>query len=365
MSKTLDPAEIFPWSVPEDAAGARLDQLLVQAFPEISRSQWAKRVEEGRVLVDAQVSAPSFKPKAGQVLSWSPAEAVAAPADSMKFEGEEPEVLFEDDDIVVVNKPEGLTVHAGAGVPTSRTLVGWLLASGRVRSDDGLDPERPGIVHRLDRGTSGVMVVAKHASAHAALARQFESRQAGRLYWAVVEGRVQALFQKRPVRLEKLLHRDPPSCALRLIEDGIASFTSLLSRDSADRTRFRVSHDQGKRALTHFLEVARNQQFSLLELKLGTGRTHQIRVHLSFLGFPIVGDGAYGGRGHPRILLHAHTLQLRHPRSEEAMEFHAPWPASAAAWLTAEGLGAQTRSPLWDTLEADSSSDSNKDGLED
>lgn len=261
-----------------------------------------------------------------------------------------PEILYEDDAILVLNKPVDLAVHAGSGLPVQETLVAWLLENKKVGDpaskdflkwgESSLEEGRPGIVHRLDKGTSGAIVVAKTPKAHAALAKQFETREAGREYWAVVEGTLTRLLKTRPSRLEALLRFTPCPVALRIDEEGRHSLATFLERDPKVRTRYRVAAeaDIGKRAITHFTQLSTTEKVSLLHLKLETGRTHQIRIHLSFLGFPIMGDEVYGGAQHSRLMLHAVSLRLVHPTTREAMQFHAPLPSADMAWLREAGL---------------------------
>lgn len=362
----MTPAD-FDHDVDASTSGKRLDQHLSARFPDVSRSRWAKRIDDGSIRVNGEPSSTAHKVKEGDRITLVEA-ARPDPSDIIPFDGEAPRILFEDKDCLVVDKPAGLTVHAGSGVGREHTLAGWLLSAGHIDAGAGefLEEERPGIVHRLDRGTSGVMVVAKNAGALDRLSKQFAARTAERFYWCVVDGRpTTSLFTKRPGRLDRLLHRVPAPIALRLQTTGISTFASFLERDPTDRTRFRVSTGEGKRAITHFLEIARNERQSVLELKLGTGRTHQIRVHMSFLGFPLMGDGLYGGRGHSRILLHAHLLRFDHPTTGKRMEFNAPWPAKIERELTAEGLKSEHRRDEWQQFLAASNSIWDKDGLED
>jgi hypothetical protein len=166
----------------------------------------------------------------------------------------------------------------------------------------------------------------------------------------VVEGSVKSLLTKRPRRIEELLIRTPCPIALRLSEQGASSFASFLDRDPSQRTRFRVSNGEGKRAVTHFAEVSLNAHYSVVELKLETGRTHQIRIHLSTLGFPILGDTLYGGKDFERVMLHAHLLGFRHPRTGERIEVSAPWPAQDRAWFEKQELKLDSRAELWSKM---------------
>lgn len=381
-------SELFPLSVAEGEGPIRLDQFLSASASEVSRSRWSRLIESGAIQVDGVVcDKPSFKLKSGACVELVPLERARdilreiegalgggeAPAlpETVEFRGEEPEVIFEDAEMAVLHKPCGLTVHPGAGVPLEETVAGWLLATGRLdRRQEGDSIEdwedelvaqgRSGIVHRLDRGTSGLLVVAKTAAAHAELSRQFATREAGRLYWAVVEGDFAAFPQKRGQRLEDFLRRAPSPIALRARTmegsgERVVSFANRLERDPRERLRFRVSPGEtGKRAVTHFIRISSNDRLTLLECKLETGRTHQIRVHCSFLDFPILGDGLYGGTAESRMWLHAHALSLSHPKTGEAMSFAAPWPEKDAARLASWGLESSSRGEAWKELKSSS-----------
>ncbi len=174
-------------------------------------------------------------------------------------------------------------------------------------------------MHRLDKGTSGCLVVAKHPEAHRKLSEQFAAKTAGRHYWARVQGDVERLRVSLPPRLVRMIEEHPLKLAFRIDSEGRYSFSSPLGRDPKNRLRFAVL-PEGKQAVTHFKVLSKNADSTLLDVQLETGRTHQIRVHMAFLGFPLVGDGLYGGRAHDRILLHAHTLYFTHPRTDERME---------------------------------------------
>lgn len=350
--------ESFPLEVGADAVSERLDIFLSKQFPEVSRSRWAKLIQKKIFRIGDKTLAPAYKTRPGDRIDIetdeeevSLADAAVAEKSTLTFSRPElaPDILFEDDHILVLNKPVDLGVHAGSGLKIEETLVAWLIENKKVGDpsskeflkwgEEALEEGRPGIVHRLDKGTSGTIVVAKNPKAHAGLAKQFETREAGREYWAVVEGSLARLTKNRPARLEALLRKNPCPVALRILEEGQHSFASYLDRDPKVRTRFRVCPDaDGKRAVTHFSELKTNSSHSLLQLKLETGRTHQIRVHLSFLGYPIVGDDTYGGKTFRRLFLHAHSLRLKHPHTGELLQFHAPLPAADQQWLREEGL---------------------------
>lgn len=214
-------------------------------------------------------------------------------------------MLYEDDDFVVVVKPAGMVVHPAPG-HSSGTLVHALLGLGGTWSAAGGEA-RPGIVHRLDAGTSGLMLAARNDAAHRALAGQLAARSLSRTYLAIVRGR-------------------PPA------ERGVLE--GPIGRSPRDRKRMAVV-ERGRPARTHYRLLEQRRDLSLLELELDTGRTHQIRVHLAALGHPVAGDAAYGGRraGEPgRPMLHAACLRLRHPSTGEALEFEAPPPADFSGY---------------------------------
>jgi 23S rRNA pseudouridine1911/1915/1917 synthase len=301
------------------ANGARLDRFVAGAVG-ASRSELARWIAGGRVTVDGAVRDASFRLREGQRVGVvpQPAAATAAEADpSVRFD-----VLHVDDDVVVLVKPAGLVVHPARGHATG-TLVNGLLALGLFRredweapGDDGAPPDddethvRPGIVHRLDKGTSGVMVVARHAAAREALKAQFQVHSIERAYEAITVGRA---------------------------SDG--TIATLHGRHPRDRLRFTTRVASGKRAVTHVHVIAELAGATHVECRLETGRTHQIRVHLAESGTPVLGDALYGGSGprDPRVravadalghqALHARRLGFAHPRTGERMRFDAPVPA--------------------------------------
>ncbi|MBM3778271.1 MAG: RluA family pseudouridine synthase [Acidimicrobiia bacterium] len=290
-------------TVPDDAAGERLDRFLAAVIPDRSRSQLQKLIADGRVQVDGRAARANLSLKAGRHVVVDSPEAVRA--------GVEPEdlpldVLYDDADLVVVNKPPGLVVHPGAGHP-SGTLVNALLH--RVAGLSGVGGvERPGIVHRLDRGTSGVMVVAKHDAAHRELARQFQDREVDKEYIALAWGLVQA-----GRRIDAAIGRDP-----------------------ANRQKMSARARRAREAVTRITRARTLHGVSLLHVAIHTGRTHQIRVHLSAIGHPVVGDPLYGGVrrhvGHDvravlrleRPFLHAWRLAFTHPGDGRHLEVRAP-----------------------------------------
>jgi 23S rRNA pseudouridine1911/1915/1917 synthase len=301
-----DDEELRVAIIPHEQGGRRLDQVLVELFPEYSRSRLAAWVKDGRVLLDAQRVRAREKVLGGEEVT------LEIEADAQTELTGEPiplDVVFEDAGLLVINKPAGLVVHPGAGNP-SGTLVNALLFH-----DPALAAlPRAGVVHRLDKDTTGLMVIARTLRAHKALVEQLQARAISREYRAVVQGRVTA---------------------------G-GTLDAPIGRHRVDRTRMAV-RDDGRTAITHYRVLARYRHHSLLRVMLETGRTHQIRVHMAQLRHPIVGDPVYGGRlaiprgatqrlaealrGMRRQALHAGRLALAHPVSGEPMHWEAPLPA--------------------------------------
>jgi len=355
----------------------RLDVFLSEHFPDISRSRWSKLISRDLFLLNGSIAKASARLEVGQRLELNPEvdDFVGEDSSTKKQEPlsksemnsmigkkdldfrfpKSPEILFEDDHIMVINKPAGLTVHPGAGVPLEETLVAWLLKNNYVApnnehlswGDQVLEEARPGIVHRLDRGTSGCLVVAKDPKSHEALSLQFAKKLAGRHYWAWVDGNAKSLQSSLHRKARLALEDHPSKLAFRVLKNGKHSLAAPLGRDPKNRLRFAVDPLAGKKALTHFKimhhnrvselhklapevfkcfslkesDFAEDSHYSLLDVQLETGRTHQIRVHLSFLGIPILGDNLYGGQTFTRMLLHAHTLYLDHPATGKPMTF--------------------------------------------
>jgi 23S rRNA pseudouridine1911/1915/1917 synthase len=292
--------------VEADRAGERLDRFLASRIPDLSRSQIQRLIKDGCVTHSRVKTVKANTPlREGDRISVAipePARSVAAP------QAIPLDILFEDRDVVVINKPAGMVVHPGAG-NASGTLVNALLS--RVKDLSGVGGElRPGIVHRLDKGTSGVMVVAKNDAAHHELARQFHDREVEKEYVALAWGLVQ---QRR--RISAAIGRDPKS-----------------------RVKMSTRASRARQAVTRVTWARDLQGVTLLRVAIHTGRTHQIRVHLSAIGHPIVGDALYGGvhrrvphRLHAvqtltRPFLHAERLSFTHPRTGERLTFTAPLP---------------------------------------
>ncbi len=319
----------------------RLDKALARDVPEeahLSRSRLARLMAEGAVsLGGSPMRDPTAVPRAGEtyeIAVTEGAEAGLEPADIPL------DIVFEDDELVVVNKPAGLVVHPAPGSP-DRTLVNALMHHFGDRLSGIGGERRPGIVHRIDKDTSGLLVVAKTDRAHHALAAQFEAHEAERSYLAVCHG----CFSAGDARLGGLR-------GVAFEPGGILRVETGLARHRTDRQRQAVTFTGGRRAVTRARVVegfGRPPRAALVECRLETGRTHQIRVHLAYVGHALIGDATYGGRrrlpmdlpgaamanGFPRQALHAVTLGLRHPVSGEDIRFEAPLPSDLAALLAA------------------------------
>jgi len=273
------------FSVAEEDAGSRLDQALAARDEIASRSLAERLVQEGSVVVDGVVRPKSHRLEAGSVVEAE----LPSPAGALEPRPVTVPVLFEDEHLLVVDKPAGLTVHPGAGARTD-TLAGQLMTLG---ARGGSDPERPGIVHRLDRDTSGLLVVSRSEEAHAALQEAIRRREVERRYLALVRGRPRS----RTGRI------DAP-----------------IGRDRRDPTRRSLDTDEPRDAVTHFEALETLPDHALLDVRLETGRTHQIRVHLVAIDLPVSGDPQYGVRGDlglSRQFLHAHRLRFRHPITDD------------------------------------------------
>jgi len=300
-------------------AGQRLDQFLARHFEETSRSRLQQWIRAGHVLVNGAVAKASARLQGGEQIEVRP---LAPPVPARAFPQEIPlEILYEDDDLVAVNKPAGMTVHTGAGI-TQGTLVNALLHRFKRLSAVGGEL-RPGIVHRLDRWTSGVLLAAKTDAAHVRLGRQFALRQVRKTYLALAHGRVSGSRQGRPVVLDGFEWR---------------RLEMPIRRDRRYRAKMTARAREGRTALTDYRVIEEWPGFSLLEVRIGTGRTHQIRVHLSTIGHPVAGDTLYGAPHQPtleRIFLHARELVFTHPSTGETLKILAPLPPELESQLQA------------------------------
>lgn len=322
----MDPNPKFVTSV--DDANTRLDHFLVAHLPDISRARVQAMIDEEKVLVDGKPSKPSYKLRGNETIAvlgdHQPPPLKAIPEDIPL------DVVYEDDDLAVINKPAGMMVHAGAG-PTEDarnrgTLVNALLHRFRALSELGGEL-RPGIVHRLDKETSGLIVIAKNDVAHRKLAEQFSGRKVKKTYIALVHG--------WPKKVK-------------------GSVNLPIARDMSRRTRMTTRGSHGRDALSHY-EVKEKIEspygkFALVEVRIETGRTHQIRVHMASLGHPVVGDTLYGAPGELRVtkaqkgiasripsldrnFLHAAALQLQQPTTGASLSFTRPIPSELETFL--------------------------------
>ncbi len=284
----------------------RLDIYLREKFPAVSRGAIQRLIEEGHILVNGHRVKPTHTPRAGEQVevSWPEAKPAEAQPEEMPLE-----ILFEDEVLLVLNKAAGMVVHPAAG-HEEHTLVNALLhhCEGELSGIGGV--ARPGIVHRLDKETTGCLVVAKNDETHVALSAQFASRKVEKVYHALVCGEMQR--DKGEIR-------------------------AAIARHPSHRKRMAVSDDTGREARTTYRVLERLRATTLVEAGLHTGRTHQIRVHFQFLGFPLVGDLTYGQRQNsrleelvgfaaPRVMLHAYHLAFIHPRTGKKVHFEAPLP---------------------------------------
>ncbi|MBQ4105992.1 MAG: RluA family pseudouridine synthase [Lentisphaeria bacterium] len=300
------------YTVPENAAGERLDRVLAQLIPDYSRSSLQKWIRDGRITANGTpVTSPRLAVTAGWVLSvdFPPPPQTAPAAEDFALP-----ILFEDDAMLVIDKPAGIAVHPGSGNPDGTVLNAIL---GRYPEWQNALEEfanRPGIVHRLDKDTSGVLVIARHASAHYKLAAAFAEHRVAKTYLTLVRGAV-----KNPSgRIENNIGRHP-----------------------VNRQKMAVVTRGGKNAITEWRRIATGNRhdtvYSLLEVAILTGRTHQIRVHMAAMGHPVLGDEVYGGAATdipaPRQLLHAWRLRIPHPVSGSEMTFCAPVPDDLRHWI--------------------------------
>ena len=299
-------------AVPEELAGMRLDQALARMFPEYSRSRLKEWFLAGAITVDGGPKRPRDPVAGGETVTLEPraeAEVRAAP-EPMRLD-----VVYEDDDVLVVNKGAGLVVHPGAGNPGGTLMNGLLHHAPRLE-----EVPRAGIVHRIDKDTTGLLLVAKSLQAHTALVRQLADREIARHYLAVCNG----------------------------VLTGGGTIDQPIGRHPVDRKRMSIQQD-GKPAITHYKVLERFRAFTYISVKLETGRTHQIRVHFAWRRHALVGDPVYGGRlalpkgasepviamlrGFKRQALHASSLAFEHPTSGEVVNLEVPPPGDFQALL--------------------------------
>jgi 23S rRNA pseudouridine1911/1915/1917 synthase len=282
-----------------ETPGIRLDKFVSENCPGLSRSQAQKLIDDGFVAVNGLMEKASHKTETGEKIEVT----VPPPAPSGLMPEAIPiKILYEDDDLLVIDKPAGLTVHPAPGHP-SHTLVNAVLSHLSDMSDENEDNTRPGIVHRLDKDTSGVMLVAKNNIALANLSDQFKSRSVKKVYITLVKGHL-------------------------LPDKGVIE--APIGRDSGDRKKMAVTGEsRGRAARTNYRVIRYVGKNSLLEITPETGRTHQIRVHLAAIGYPVIGDATYGKKSAylHRQFLHAHRLGFYLPSTGKFVEFESPLPA--------------------------------------
>jgi len=315
---------LLSFEVLADETGDRLDHAVAVRYPELSRTRVKELIDGELVLVDGKPSKAAHRLHAGEKVAVNPKARppLRAHAESIPLD-----ILFEDADIIAVNKPAGMTVHAGAG-NASGTMVNALLGRGQSLSQLG-DALRPGIVHRLDKETSGVILVAKTDAAHARLGEAFRQRTVNKTYIALVQGS----FETSSGRIELAIGRDP----IKRVRMAAEQKTWRGAKPGAKIANSREARTDWK-TLLHI------DATTLLEVQLHTGRTHQIRVHLSALKHPVVGDTLYGAAAHLRVgdialpplgrnFLHAAKITFSHPRTGERMELRAPLPTELLDFL--------------------------------
>lgn len=279
-----------------EIGGVRLDKAVADLTP-LSRSHANEQIKNGQILVNGQVKKAKYAVKAGDVITYElpEPEALEYVAENLPLD-----IVYQDEDVAVVNKAQGMVVHPSAG-HTSGTLVNALMY--HIKDLSGINGVlRPGIVHRIDKDTSGLLMIAKNDDAHIKLAEELKDKKSLRKYWAIVHGNL-------------------PN------DRGVIE--APIGRSEKDRKKQAVTA-KGKPAVTRFHVLERFGNYTLVELQLETGRTHQIRVHMAYIGHPVAGDEVYGPRktlkGHGQFL-HARTLGFTHPKTEEVMEFTAEAPA--------------------------------------
>ena len=276
----------------------RLDKVVSNLEQEISRETIQRMIKTGKILVNNKQEKASFKTTVGDLITLEeeiPEEIELKPQEMPL------DIIYEDDDMLVINKEKGIVVHPGNGNPDG-TLANAVMAKCKGSLSGIGGKIRPGIVHRIDKDTSGLIIVAKNDKAHINLSKQIQDRKEKKTYIALVRG---------------------------VIKENEATINMPIGRSSKDRKKMAVTKD-GKEAITHFKVLKRYNGFTLLEVKIETGRTHQIRVHLSEIGYPIVGDEVYSNGKNPfgvkGQMLHAEKLELKHPRTGKDLTFEAPVP---------------------------------------
>ena len=284
--------------ITEEMASKRLDKVLSEALEDFSRNYLQILIDEKLITVNGKAAKASFKCKCGDVveIELKETEEIEAVPQNLNLD-----VVYEDSDVIVVNKPKGMVVHPGPGNPDGTLVNGLLHHCADLSGINGV--LRPGIVHRIDKDTTGLIVACKNDKAHESLADQLMLKTASRKYLALVHG---------------------------VMPHEFGTIDAPIGRDEKDRQKMAVTAKNSKNAVTHFKVVERFQDATLMECSLETGRTHQIRVHMQYIGYPIVGDPKYSLRKTRNDtqgqMLHAFELTFVHPSTKKAMTFHAPLP---------------------------------------
>ena len=289
--------EIIKRVITEEINNVRLDKVLTTLDLPFSRTQMQNWISMGNVKVNHKVQKSSYKVQSGDEL-----EITVPDNEDMTIEPQDLKlnIVYEDSDVIVVNKPSGMIVHPSAGIYKDTLVNGLLYHCKDLSGINGVN--RPGIVHRIDKETSGLLMVAKNDLAHQSLSMQLQNKTVDRLYYALVHG---------------------------VIEHNYGKIDAPIGRDSKDRQKMRVTDVNAKEAVTNFRVIERFKDFTLIECQLETGRTHQIRVHMQYIGHPVYGDPQYGFRNDDNThgqYLHAKVLGFVHPRTNEHMYFEAPLP---------------------------------------
>ena len=284
--------------VEENTQKKRIDSYIVDKNINLSRTAIKRLLDEGKILVNGKKQKPSYKPEVGDIITI---EIMKPKVVELKPQDIPIDIIYEDKDIIVVNKPKGMVVHPANGNPDG-TLVNAILAKCKD-SLSGIGGEiRPGIVHRLDKETSGILIIAKYGQAHINMSKQIQERKVIKLYLALVKG---------------------------VIGENTATIDMPIARSTKDRKKMAVD-PKGKEAITHYKVLQRYDKYTLLEIKIDTGRTHQIRVHMAYIGHPVVGDMQYSnGKNEFGIegqMLHSKYLEFEHPVTGKRLKLEAPLP---------------------------------------
>ncbi len=284
--------------VEEKYAGLRLDKAIALKYTDLSRTNIQRLIEADKIFINDKKAKASYKVELGDKIQVGEIEAKEISLEAQEIPLD---IIYEDNDIIVVNKPKGLVVHPANGNPDG-TLVNAII---NICKDSlsGIGGEiRPGIVHRLDKDTSGLIIIAKNDKAHITLSEQIKNHEVNKTYIALVRG---------------------------IVKENEATINMPIGRSTKDRKKMAVSKN-GKNAITHFKVIKRYENYTLLEIKIETGRTHQIRVHMSHIGYPVVGDAVYSNGKNPfgvtGQMLHAKNLVFNHPITNKELNLEAPLP---------------------------------------